>query len=113
MRKVPEFIDVKRLVAFVYSRLDFRGTFALQGLSCGLYEYTNTICPPKVGSIDLKRRSRTTEKSACHRFGMKTTDGIQSHVDRGVEGLCSVKVQKYCSRSEGSTSLQNAGWPTG
>ena len=29
MRKVPEFIDVKHLVAFVYSLLDFRGTFAL------------------------------------------------------------------------------------
>lgn len=28
MRKVPEFIDVA-LVAFVYSLLDFRGTFAL------------------------------------------------------------------------------------
>lgn len=44
---------------------------------------------------------------------MKTTDVIQSHVDLGVEGLCSVKVQKYCSRSEGSTSLQIAGWPKG
>ena len=39
IRKVPEFIDVKHLVAFVYSLIDFRGTFALQG---SLVVYMNT-----------------------------------------------------------------------
>ena len=39
IRKVLEFIDVKHLVAFVYSLIDFRGTFALHG---SLVVYMNT-----------------------------------------------------------------------
>ena len=69
MRKVPEFIDVKHLVTFVYSLLDFRGTFALQG---SLVVYMNTrirFAHQKLGQLILnagraKRESQFVTVSA-------------------------------------------------
>ena len=54
----------KNLAGFFHSLLSFPGHIKrLGGLSRGPYDFTNTICPPKVGSIDLEQRRRTTERS--------------------------------------------------
>lgn len=54
----------KNLAGLFHSLLSFPGHIIRLGeLSRGPYDYTNTICPPKVGSIDLEQRRRTTERS--------------------------------------------------
>ena len=60
----------KNLAGLFHSLLSFPGhIIRLGGLSRGPYHYTNTICPPKVGSIDLEQRRRTTERSVCLPLG--------------------------------------------
>ena len=47
----------KNLAGLFHSLLSFPGhIIRLGGLSRGPYDYTNSICPPKVGSIDLEQR---------------------------------------------------------
>ena len=60
----------KNLAGLFHSLLSFPGhIIRLAGLSRGPYDYTNTICPPKVGSFDLEQRRRTTERSVCLPLG--------------------------------------------